>query len=212
MLRYGKKILLTVLAGAMIANMNIQVFAANPVMKESKENVEVIALSEDVSEEILSEIGDAVGATLVYDDGTVEPIHALVTVEKISSMLRTEENSYAVAVSAKVVSDSGDKNTNNTNASATLQLIWTDGVGLKNSIDEVSGTLNVIKGSVESATVRYGDGMRSAILWTEKSVGNASSFKYTPNIVVADPTADYSIAFKNESVTLCLKVSASVFQ
>ncbi len=91
-------------------------------------------------------------------------------------------------------------------------MIWTNGPKLKNSIDEVSGTLDVVKGEVVSGQVRYGDGWVSAINWTAKNVGSQSSFAYYPGKIVADPTADYSITFKDEIIAMSLSVSANILQ
>ena len=211
MLKFKKMLSMALVVG-MITSMSTNAFAAQATVEEVESNIEVIALSADISEETLDEITNSVEAGLVYDDGTTVPIDAVVTVEKMPSTSRSAANSYSVTLSSKIVSDSADQNSSKTNASATLQLVWTDGPGLQNSIDEVSGTLDIVKGKLTSGHVRYGDGWRSAILWTDKNVGSASSFTYRPNMVVADPTADYSIGFEGEVFTMYLYVSANVFQ
>lgn len=114
--------------------------------------------------------------------------------------------------SRKIDSDSGDKNTSKTTASATLQLIWTDGPNYNNTIDNVSGTLTVNRGTVKSGIVRYGNGWRTPITWEKENVGSNSSFSFNPKLTVPDPSADYSIIFNNETYSLNLRVSANIFQ
>lgn len=207
-----KRFLAGLLAAMMVSMMGTTAFAAGLGTEEVEAKIEVIALSEDISEATLNEISNSVYAGIVYPDGTTVPIDSVLTVEKLPSTLRSQVDSYAVTLSSKIVSDSADKNTSHTNASATLKLKWTDGPYLNNSIDEVSGTLDVEKGKVTSGEVRYGDGWTSALRWICKDVGSKSSFTYYPNLTAADPTADYSIGFENEIVTLSLTVSANILQ
>lgn len=206
------KLLTIAVLGGMVSTMSMSAFAAQVTPKEAEAKVEVVALSEDISEATLNEISNSVYAGVVYPDGTTVPIDSVVTVEKLPSTFKSSADSYAVTLTGKIVSDSGDKNTKYTNASATLKLIWTDGPQLNNTIDEVSGSLEVLKGKVISGQVRYGNGWESALQWTTKNVRSLSKFKYSPGMIVADPTADYSIEFEDEIIALYLKVSANILQ
>ena len=207
-----KKMLSMVLAFGMVASMSATAFAAAQTMGQTSSKIEVVRLSDNISEQVITEITDGVECSLMYDDGTIVPIHSVVTIEEINTGSKSLADTYAVTLSSKIDSDSADKNSSNTTASATLKLVWTDGKGINNTIDEVSGTLDVVKGKVHSGTVRYGDGWASAISWDKKDVGNKSSFSYSPNYGVPDPTADYSIAFKDELFSMSMSVSANVFQ
>ena len=209
------KLLTVVVLGSMVFTMSMSAFAAQVTPQKAEAKVEVIALSEDISATTLNEISNSVYAGLVYPDGTTVPIDSVVTVEKLPSTFKSSVesyDSYAVTLSGKVVSDSADKNTSHTNASATLKMIWTDGPQWNNSIDEVSGTLDVIKGKVVSGKVRYGNGWLSGLQWTERDVGSSSSFAYYPGMIVQDPSASYGIIFEDELVSMSLKVSANILQ
>ncbi len=210
--RFVSMLLTMVVLGGMARAMSVSSLAADVDYKENEAKVEVIALSEDISEATINEISNSVYAAVVYRDGTNVPIDSVVTIERLPTTVQLSTNSYAVTLSGKVDDDKANKSTSHTNATATLKLIWTDGPQLNNSIDEVSGTLNVVKGKVLSGKVRYGDGWRSAMLWTKKDVGASSSFSFFPQVKASDPSADYSITFEDENVVMYLKVSASVFQ
>lgn len=207
-------------------------FAGN--IEDGQANIDIVNLSSNISEDEIQEITANVSANLVYKDGSEVPVDTIVTIEDVSTVNsktrtmfnETDSKSYKVTVSAsantdnnsntnssrKIDSDSADKNTSKVVASATLQLIWTDKSGLNNVLNTVSGTKTVTKGSVSSATLKYGDGSRSSILWTTKNVKYMNSFSYTPNITAADPSASYSIVFNESSIALSLSVSSSIFQ
>lgn len=220
-----KKLLSTAVAIAMVTCMGTTAFAMDKALGEIESNIEVVNLSDNINIQTIQEIIRSVESSLIYDDGTVVPVDAVVTIEDISTMNHrsSEVQSYKVTLdtsiseqietpnSRKIDSDSDDKN-GNVVASATLQLIWTDGPGLNNVIDKVSGTLTVKKGRVSDGEVRYGDGWRSTILWTKKDVGSASSFSYRPGITVADPSAVYYVDFEDATFGLSLRVSANVLQ
>lgn len=211
MLKFKKK-LSTVLAVGMIASMSTSAFAAQPSKEVAEPNVEVIALSADIDASVLNEIENSVEACLVYKDGTTAPLDAVITVEKVPTTAKSAADTYAVAVRSKLDSDTDDRNTSHTNASATLKLLWTDGPQLENVIDEVSGTLDLQKGKVTSGEVRYGNGWVTPALWTVKDVGGTSSFSFYPNMTTIDPSASYTLGFEGEISTMSLRVSANVFQ
>ena len=211
-MRKLKKMLLMVLVIVMIASMSTSVFAVQTSKEAAESNIEVVALSADIDASVLDEIENSVGACLVYKDGTTAPIDAVVTVEKMPTTAKSAADTYAVEVRSKLDSDTADRNTSHTNASARLKLLWTDGPKLENIIDEVSGTLDLQKGKVTSGEVRYGNGWVSSALWTVKNVGGASSFRYLPNMRANDPSASYSLGFEGELFTMYLHVSANVFQ
>lgn len=223
-----KKLLSTAVAIAMVTCMGTTAFAMDKSLGEIESNIEVINLSDNISIQTIQEIASSVESSLIYDDGTVVPVDAIVTIEDISitnyhSSEVSLQNSYKVTLdtsiseqtetpnSRKIDSDSDDKN-GSVVASATLELIWTDGPGLDNVIDKVSGNLTVEKGRVSDGEVRYGDGWRTIAFWTKKDVGSASSFSYRPSITVPDPSAVYYVDFENETFGLSLRVSANVLQ
>lgn len=199
--------------------------SATTIPTKSNQDMKIINLSDSINENELNEIKNSVGAYLIYDGNMIELSDSILTIEDIatSEYRSANSNSYKLTLNAdineqeeknsrKIVSDSGDKNSSNVNASATLQLIWTDNPGINNVIDQVSGTLTVKKGTVKSAEVRYGEGGRSAILWDKFDVTNRSSFSFKPNKTVVDPSADYSILFNDSFLGIYLKVSASILQ
>lgn len=222
-----KKITASVMAVATLAvgtigNYETFTFAAN--MEDEQANIEIVNLSSNISEDEIQKITDSVCAKLVCEDGSEVPVDTVVTIKDVStsnSKTRTmsdnaDSNSYQVTVLAssdqKIVSDSNDKNTSKVVASATLQMVWTDKTGTKNVLNTVSGTRTVKKGTVSKATLKYGNGERSSILWTKEDVTSKSSFSYSPNITVSDPSALYDISFEEGGISLYLSVSASIFQ
>lgn len=222
-----KKIVAMVVAVCMMMATNVTIFATEQTsVREGK--LDVVNLSDNISTETIEEITSAVGVFLLYDDGSVVEVDSTVIIEdepilNSRSIDGDSKHSYRVTVSAsvseqvstsnarKIVSDSSDKN-GVVVASITLRMKWTDNFGLENVIDEVSGTLTVDKGTVSSGTVSYGNGANSAAGWTKKSVGASSSFCYKPNMIVADPSADYIVKFKESDVALGASVSSSIFQ
>lgn len=193
-----------------------------------EDRIKVINLAENITDDCIDEITDSINAGLMYQDGTIVPVDTVITIEDISDskargISNTNENSYKVTVEAsvsendnmptsrKIVSDSGDKN-GSVEASATLQMIWTDVLGPNNILDQVSGTLTVKKGTVTLGIVKYGEGYRSAIAWKSRDVGAASSFEFNPNETYLDPAACYEIEFQEDFFSLYLTVHSSIFQ
>lgn len=69
-----------------------------------------------------------------------------------------------------------------------------------------------LKGKVVSGKVIYSNRWIGVIRWIEKEVGSRSSFAYYLGMTVQDPSADYSITFEGEIVSMYLKVSANILQ
>ena len=221
-----KKILSFIMIGSVLLSSSTMWAQEKEVAFEEK--VKVINLTENITDECIDEITDSVSASLVYQDGTMVPTDMVITIEDISNtnsrnISNLIEKRYQVTVEAsvsevtdeanarKIVNDSAYKN-GDVVASATLQIIWTDVFGPENILNEVSGTLEVVSGTVKSGTVKYGDGFYSAVGWTEKNVGSRKSFTYNPNETAFIPTADYWVYFKDELFGLHLSVSSSLFQ
>lgn len=217
-----KKITALLIAFSTLCSMSVTAFAADMPVTKTSTDVTLINLSDKISDKELSEIKDTAHAYVTLHDGTIIPIDSVVTVEDvvedgISPYSLSDPKSYKVTVQAaassdKIVSDSDYINGKDFNASATLQLIWTDGPGLDNYIKQVSGTLNVVKGTVTEGEVRWGNGWDSAMKWDSRSVGAKSSFSYSPNKKVPCPKADYSVIIEESFSNLYISVSSSVTQ
>lgn len=93
-----------------------------------------------------------------------------------------------------------------------MTIVWTDNLGPENFFKEVSGSLRVDKGTVESAELRYGDSLVSALKWRTVDVTGKDKFTYYPNGTTPCPVADYTIKFEGDGVTLYVHVSSSIFQ
>lgn len=232
-MRKTKKVLSVILACITIFGTSVTAFAADE-STNSNENIEVVNLSQNIDAREIEEIKESVVSNIICEDGTEIPMTTVVTIEdaSVSSNARAysanANNSYKITVSAtadttqdttsagnnsrKIDSDSADRNSKGVVASITLQLTWTDLSGVNNRLDKVSGSLTKTKGTVTKASLRYGDGYRSAILWTSKNVIGKTSFSYSPKMTAIDPSADYAVNFAESSVQLYVSVSASVFQ
>ncbi len=216
-----KKITALLIAFSTLCSMSVTAFAADMPVTKTSADVTLINLSDKISDNELSEIKDTAHAYVTLHDGTIIPIDSVVTVEDvvedgISPYSLSDQKSYKVTVQAaassdKIVSDSDYINGKDFNASATLQLIWTDGPGLDNYIKQVSGTLNVVKGTVTDGTVSWGDGW-SGYGWDERDVGAKSSFSYSPNKKASCPQAMYSVLIDESFTNLYIHVSSSVIQ
>lgn len=152
----------------------------------------VVNLSGSITSQEVQKIVDSTIVGLKKDDGTIVPVESVLTIEDVpvftyANRIAQNENAYRVTVSAtiegdeKFVSKSDDNNSDYVTASALLQMIWIDGPGLQNAIKEVSGSLRVEKGTVTSATVRWGEGTQAASNWERRDVIGRSSFSYTAN-------------------------------
>lgn len=228
MKKVTRKIIAMGLAMIMLSGSVIVIPAEEACAPQKSNGITVLNLSDSITENEIEKITDGICAGLLYEDGSTENIDTVVVVEEIKektlrSNYALQDKSYKVTVSAgisqedadtnarKIVSDSADKN-GSVVASATLQLVWTDVLGWNNTLDRVSGTLTVESGKVTSGKVRYGNGIRSALLWTEKNVGSSTSFSYTPNLTVYNPAADYNVEFEGTDFSLYIRVAASIFQ
>lgn len=183
----------------------------------------VVNLSGSITSQEVQKIVDSTIVGLKKDDGTIVPVESVLTIEDVpvftyANRMAQNENAYRVTVSAtiegdeKFVSKSDDNNSDYVTASALLQMIWIDGPGLQNAIKEVSGSLRVEKGTVTSATVRWGEGTQAASNWERRDVIGRSSFSYTANYQAIAPKADYQVEFKNSSWPLYMCVASSIFQ
>lgn len=191
-------------------------------------DITVINLSERITPQELQEIASCVTAQITKEDGTVVPVEATITVEDLSvedsvystysKMSSIEGNSYKITLNAvasedKIDTDSGAQNGTGYNVAATLQLIWTDVFGVDNIIKEVSGTLTILKGTVdEDSFVEWGDAWEGALRWTSRKVGTKPSFAYYPNETAIAPAAAYTVYIEDALVNLCLSVRSSIFQ
>ncbi len=204
-----KKIMSLALACSMVLSMGATAFAED----QESSNLEIITLTNNISQQTINEITSDLGASIVYDDGSVVDIPAIVTIEEIFATTRnlSDLNRYAVTLSAKWDTDCADKNTNNTSASATLKLRWFDGPGLENVLEYVETTLDLTKGEVEKGTLEYGNGWLNVSHWKSEDVGSSSKVQVYPNLTLQDPSARYILRFKNDTASLLLKVSASIF-
>lgn len=196
-------------------------------------NSEIINLSSKISEEQLQEIKSSVCSKLVYEDGLNIPVKSTVKIEDMSLsnntsvFFRNNLNSYKLSVStvvdekellntssetSKTVSDSSERNTSDVAATIELDLVWIDGPGLNNKIYSVHGKRTVTRGTVSSATLKYGNGYDSAFIWTSVDVKNNSDYTCTPNIYASKPAALYDVTFRESRVSLYVDVAASIFQ
>lgn len=224
-----KKITALLLTIAMFVSMMVPAYAldtADTTDISDDPKVTLVNLSTKITTQELDKIMDSVGAKMVMKDGTVIPIDCVVTVEDVTEEISpvsqysaSSEKSYRVTVQAdatdKTSDDKGKQSGSDYDISATLKMTWTDGSGTNNILKDVSGTLTVVKGTVSSGQLRWGDGMTSALIWAKRDVGAKSSFSYSPNFPAVKPSADYSVQMKTSesfSNPLYLYVSSSIFQ
>lgn len=220
-----KKVMSFALAIALSLSLSTTVLATDNPSTDFSPNVTVVNLSNNLPDQELQEIVDSTGAYIKQDDGTIVPVSSTITVEDIPVTNRSRdttsvENAYKVTINAtlsedgndKNVTDSKDKNSSAARATATLTIVWTDNFGIDNVFKEVSGSLRVDKGTVESAELRYGDSLTSALNWRTLDVKGRNEFSYYPNMTTPCPVADYSIKFEGDGFTLYVHVSSSMFQ
>lgn len=219
----AKKMMSFVLAMAICLSLNTTVLAMDDPSTDLSPNVTVVNLSDNITNQELQKIVDSTGAYIKQNDGTLVPISSTVTVEDMpvsnySRNATSAENAYKVTINAtlsendKNVTDSSDKNSSAARATATLTIVWTDNFGPNNAFKEVSGTLRVDKGTVETAVVRYGDLLSAGINWVKKDVKGKNKFTYYPNWIGPCPIADYSISFAGDGVDLYVVVRSSILQ
>lgn len=220
-----KKVMSFALAIALCLSLSTTVLATNNPSTDFSPNVTVVNLSNNLPDQELQEIVDSTVAYIKQDDGTIAPVSSTITVEDIPVTNRSRnttsvENTYKVTINATLSEDDNDKNVTNSKdknssaarATATLTIVWTDNLGPENEFKEVSGSLRVDKGTVESAELRYGDSLVSALKWRTVDVTGRDEFAYYPNWTTPCPVADYSIKFEGDGVTLYVHVSSSIFQ
>ncbi len=214
-----KKTIALLLAITVFASMGISAFAFSTDDVTNTANVTVVNCSQSITAQQITEIKEAVDSYVILNDGTKVPAESVVTIEDVSTdeyscYSLSPNNTYKVSVQArastdKIVSDNDYKNKGETNASITLEMVWTDVTGPNNVLKEVSGTLSVIKGTVVSGEVKWGDSIMGGN-WAKRDVGSSSSFSYTPDFSTYCPSASYTVQFTD--CNLYAKVSASIFQ
>ncbi|MDR2953460.1 MAG: hypothetical protein LBV43_00060 [Prevotella sp.] len=212
-----KKLISAILAMAMVATMGASAFAEDAVPSSE---VTIETLTENISQEIVTDIKESVSSGLRYADGTVVPVDSFVTIEEAPVMRARSQGiddpqTYLVTVRAgvkKTDSDTEDRNSGSKSASIYLQLTWTDNAGTGNVLNSLSTRLTNSGFKVTSGTLKYGDGSRSAATWTTKNIGSTSSYSISPNLTTYDPAASYTVMLEGELFSLFTTVGANVFQ
>lgn len=225
-----KKLISLVISLGMLFSMSANVFAyaddtdmkisgttSNRTAAESSE-ITIMNFSKSISSEELQEIVHGTDACMVFEDGTVVPVAYVVTIEDVATPrnMAESQNTYKVTVSADVSEDKMDNDAGvmngNVTASATLELLWTDVPGVNNVIKRIKGTLTLHKGTVEVATVRYGDTWVTPLQWIPIDVTGMSSFTYFPNVTTIAPGTGYTIIFEEAVFSLYLRASSFILQ
>lgn len=131
-------------------------------VEEATATVEVLNYSKYFSDEDAEKYKDRVNATAPSADGEIIPLDCTVTIRdvdnKLSNMYSLGGHTYAITVSAqqKQKSKSEDANGNGVVATATITMVWTDVLGTANTIDHLSGCVNITKGTFKNGKVSYG--------------------------------------------------------
>lgn len=211
-----------ILAMAMCLSLSTTALALEKPYVDSAPSVEVVNLSENITDQELQEIVSSTCAYTIQDDGTTVPIDSVITIKDISldhcaERMFSNQKAYEVTLSATVsneknVYDDGEKNTSNVQATAELRMTWIDNFGPSNAIKSVYGSRTVTKGTVTSAVVGWKE-FSTPREMVKKDVTHYSAFHYDcENFVCIKPTAFYEIHFAGEAWPIYLQVTSSVLQ
>lgn len=215
--------LLTLLC--MMIPLCIPVVGAIAPQEENSAAVEVLNYSNYISEANVEALKDQVCATFTTASGEVIPLDCTVTIEDVnngpSAYSMAGSRSYAITVSAeqKIKSNSeSDNNRNGVTATAYLTMYWTDNPGPKNTIDFLSGSIDVTKGTIENAKVWAKESHNRPIVNPlTYEIGTSTRFSfvvhYTTGALDGGVHACYSTWFKewNGPSTLTVCVSPTVW-
>ncbi len=179
----------------------------------------IINFSNDISQETIEKLQHEIKANFTNDMGESIELPTTIIIEDIPQLTKTNEKSYQITAiartennfSRKVDSDTSDINKGGINATITLKMSWTDGFGINNTINSLSGSVKDEKHNlvpVTNAYVSYG------------CYGFASEFKYLRdvtnlfdkpiNTAFAAPTAYYKASFSN-GYSIDVRVTPTIF-
>lgn len=141
-----KKIASTTLAVLMMAGMSTSIFAADHTNDTN-------LLSASYTRSICTEVEPQVVATLTCPNGDVIPLE--VELETVpTSRLRSGAQAYSSTAKVKIGTD--DIDNADVKATATIRMDWTDVLGTQNTLDNLSGGVDITKGDFSSGIVCYG--------------------------------------------------------
>lgn len=160
--------------------------------------VSVKLLSRAADETIMKRIEDNVSIQLRDFDKATDSLDYNIFVSELP-MKRTigNEKKYAMKVTAsfktprKVLEGSDSYNKGSISGAAVAYMEWTDGEGLKNTIDAFYSNANMIEGNVIASQAAWGKFHNRREV--TKSLGSATSFKFYPDFTAGHLHADYEL-------------------
>lgn len=135
-----------------------------------KGNTTITFCPDGISADTVNDIKESVCAFVSNTDGTKYPVDCKVAISEIApvvtrnvaEMVTDESKTYAIEVTAivdeqkKSTPNASGYNVDGISASATITMIWTDRFGTDNSIDGLSGHLDIESGTFSNGLVRWG--------------------------------------------------------
>lgn len=180
-------------------------------------NVSIVA-ADTVDENVIKQFENGVKSVIIQEDGTEIPVDVMVTITELPQPYHARQNAnekqYKITATmseTKIKSDSSDWNTNEVVASQTLTMTWTDVPGNKNTIDNLSGSISVLKGTQDSSVVSWGQGSGSQ--GGSENVGTAFDLDidFTSSALLGTVESDLVTYFKNVSGGIRTEIMPTVF-
>lgn len=178
-------------------------------------NVSIVA-AESVDQNVIKQFKEGVSAGFIKEDGTEIPVDVEVTITELPQVRDAARNmgekQYEITARAstqKSESGSKDFNKDGVSASQTLIMKWTDVTGSKNTIDNLSGVVDVTKGTRTTSYLYWssgfttGHGMYVPATFTEP-------ISYTSTSPLGTVKAELTTNFEETDAALYLKISPSV--
>lgn len=174
--------------------------------EETNTTIRIINHS-DMSEESLEQVKENVTATMVTAEGEYIPVECIVTIENLTensvSARRTDGQTYSIMASATSKPAKGEDSIdrNGIVAHAVLIMMWTDQPGYKNTIDELSGFIDVTQGTISSGFLQYGATQNQMPTDANIELGTNTYFcydiNYTSNSLFGSLYARHTTNFTN---------------
>lgn len=180
-------------------------YAAEPqtnVRSFSADMITVVTFSDAVTQETLAAVANGVHAERVDENGNEQPITCTAVVRALprtyaaEATQRYEVTAYATADDQKSISDSGTTNTAGIECTARITMIWTDPLGVHNTIDRLYGGVTFTRGSSNY--------QGSTLAWGYNHLRESHSIQYSSSVTSFDYTLPQP--YVNSSLHACYTV------
>lgn len=152
-------------------------------VEEKAGTVTVFNHSRYLTDEDIEELKENISASIGSPTGEEIPLDCIVTVEDVTNnnaatYRGVANRTYAATVTTSITTPDREEevDTNAVKAIATIRMTWTDVLGIGNTLDNISGEIDIKKGTLTNGKVTYGDTHNQPLLQPYFHTGTADRY------------------------------------